>query len=83
MEDKKKVYFDESNLKEHEDCVKRGEYGTMKIEEPKTPFARPASPADSASEHSGSDMEEDEAHQMDTGELIEVRPLQSQSSALS
>ncbi|QDZ20583.1 hypothetical protein HOP50_04g31030 [Chloropicon primus] len=41
----KKVEWDEENLREHELSVLRGEYGTMKIDEPKTPFAAPGSPA--------------------------------------
>mmetsp|Transcript_13803 Transcript_13803/g.26506 ORF Transcript_13803/g.26506 Transcript_13803/m.26506 type:complete len:158 (+) Transcript_13803:46-519(+) len=41
----KHVEWDEENLRVHELNVLRGEYGTMRIEEPKTPFVAPASPA--------------------------------------
>ena len=40
----KRVEWDEENLKVHELNVLRGEYGTMRIEEPKTPFAAPGKP---------------------------------------
>ena len=37
----KHVEWDEENLRVHELNVLRGEYGTMRIEEPKTPFVAP------------------------------------------
>eukprot|EP00735_Rhodelphis_limneticus_P011132 TRINITY_DN418_c0_g1::TRINITY_DN418_c0_g1_i1::g.2459::m.2459 TRINITY_DN418_c0_g1::TRINITY_DN418_c0_g1_i1::g.2459 ORF type:complete len:147 (+),score=17.97,IPP-2/PF04979.9/5e+02,IPP-2/PF04979.9/3.7e-06 TRINITY_DN418_c0_g1_i1:3-443(+) len=40
------VHFNESNLRENEEMKRAGEYGTMKIDEPKTPFQAYEPPSD-------------------------------------
>ena len=49
----RRVEWDEDNLRTHEESVLRGEYGTMKIDEPKTPFAAPGSPVVGTPEEEG------------------------------
>ena len=78
---RRNVKWDEENLRRHEVSVARGEYGTMSIDEPKTPFAVPASPAASEDVDGsgyGSDMDghvgEDDSELMSVDQGVVALP---------